>query len=113
MIKGIAVEADKLNGGHHLSLTLDDVRGMTEFGFALGGQISEADKVSAGKLIIECIIGGTLIGTIIGLMAVNCANNKAKRNNTLDYFQPIQLPELSNAETSARLNALERMYHLR
>ena len=29
MIKGIAVEADKLNGGHHLSLTLDDVRGMT------------------------------------------------------------------------------------
>lgn len=30
MIKGIAVEADRLNGGHHLSLTLDDVRGMTE-----------------------------------------------------------------------------------
>lgn len=29
MIKGIAIEADKLNGGHHLSLTLDDVRGMT------------------------------------------------------------------------------------
>ncbi len=26
MIKGIAVEADRLNGGHHLSLTLDDVR---------------------------------------------------------------------------------------
>ena len=30
VINGIAVEADKLNGGHHLSLTLDDVRGMTE-----------------------------------------------------------------------------------
>ncbi len=45
MIKGIAVEADKLNGGHYLSLTLDDVRGMTEFRLALGGQISEADKV--------------------------------------------------------------------
>lgn len=30
MIKDIAVEADRLNGGHHLSLTLDDVRGMTE-----------------------------------------------------------------------------------
>ena len=30
MIKGIAVEADKLNGGQHLALTLDDVRGMTE-----------------------------------------------------------------------------------
>ena len=28
IIKGIAVEADKLNGGHHLSLTLDDVRVM-------------------------------------------------------------------------------------
>lgn len=28
--KGIAIELDKLNGGHHLSLTLDDVRGMTE-----------------------------------------------------------------------------------
>ena len=30
MIKGIAVEADRLNGGHHFSLTLDDVRGMAE-----------------------------------------------------------------------------------
>lgn len=29
MIKGIVVEADRLNGGHHLSLTLDDMRGMT------------------------------------------------------------------------------------
>ncbi len=113
MIKGIAVEADKLNGGHHLSLTLDDVRGMTEFGFALGGQISEADKVSAGKLITECIIGGALFGTLIDLMAVNCANRIAQRNNALDHFQPIQLPELYNAETNARLDALERLYHLR
>jgi hypothetical protein len=24
MIRGIAVEVDKLNGGHHLSLTLDE-----------------------------------------------------------------------------------------
>ena len=111
MIKGIAVEADELNGGRHLSLTLYDVRGMTEFGLALGGQISEADKVSTEKLITECIIGGALFGTIIGLMAVNCANNKAKRNNTLDQFQPIQLPNLYNAETNARLDALERMYH--
>lgn len=30
MIKGIAVETDRLNGRHHLSLTLNDVRGMTE-----------------------------------------------------------------------------------
>ena len=111
MIKGIAVETDRLNGRHHLSLTLDDVRGMTEFGLALGGQISEADKVSARKLIFECSFGGALIGTLIALMAVNCVNNKAKRNNTSLQFQPIQLPELYNAKTNARLDALERMYH--
>lgn len=113
MIKGIAVEVDRLNSGHHLSHTLDDVRGMTEFGLALGGQISEADKVSAGKLITECIIGGALIGTLIALMAANCANIIAKRNNTLDHYQPIQLPEPFNAETNARLDVLERMCNLR
>lgn len=113
MAKGITFEADKLNGGHQLSITMDDARGMTEFGLALGGQISEADKVSAGKLIFECVFGGALIGAFIGIMAVNCANNKAKRNNALDHFQPIQLPEIHNAETNARLEALERMYHLR
>ncbi len=112
MIKGIAVEADRLNGGHHLSLTLDDVRGMTEFGLALGGQISEADKVNAGKLITECIIGGALIGTFIALMAANYANKTAKRDNTLNNFQPIQLPNLYNAETNARFDALERMYYI-
>ena len=37
MAMGIAVEADRLNGGHHLSLTLDDVRGMTEFGLFIYG----------------------------------------------------------------------------
>ena len=31
MLKGIAVEADRLNDGHNLSLTLDDVCGMAEF----------------------------------------------------------------------------------
>lgn len=36
MLKGIAVEADRLNDGHNLSLTLDDVCGITEFGLALG-----------------------------------------------------------------------------
>ena len=50
MLKGIAVEADRLNGGHNLSLTLDDVCGITEFGLALGCQISEAEKVNTGKL---------------------------------------------------------------
>ena len=113
MIKGIAVEADRLNGDRHLMFTLDDVRGMTEFGLALGGQISEADKVSTGKLIFECIIGGALIGCLFALVAANCANKIAKRGDALDYFQPIQLPELYNAETNARLEALERMYHLR
>ena len=112
MARGIAVEVDKLNGGHHLSLTLDDVRGMTEIGLAFGGQISEADKVSTEKLTIECIIGGALFGTFIGLMAANCANKIAQRKNTLDHFQAIQIPELYNAETNAGLEALERMYHL-
>ena len=112
MIKGIVFEADKLNGGHHLSLILDDVRGMTEFGLALGGQITEADRVSSGKLIFECVFGGALFGTIIALMAANLANKTAKRNNTSLQFQPIQLPELHNAETNARLDALEQMYHL-
>lgn len=36
MLKGIAVQADRLNGGHNLSLTLDDVQRITEFGLALG-----------------------------------------------------------------------------
>ena len=111
MIKGIAVEADRLNGGHHLSFTLDDVRGMTEFGLALGGQISEADKVSTEKLIFECIIGGTLFGCLFAFVATNCANKIAKRNNILHQFQPIQLPNLYNAKTNDRLDALERMYH--
>ena len=112
MARGIAVEVNILNGGHHLSLTLDDVRGMTVFGLALDGQISEADKVSAGKLIFECVFGSSLFGTLIALMATNCANKTAQRDNTLFQFQPIQLPELCNAETNAKLEALERIYHL-
>ena len=50
MLKGIAVEADRLNGGHNLSLTLDDVCGMAKFGLALSCQIHKADKVNTGKL---------------------------------------------------------------
>ena len=68
MIKGIAVELDKLNGGRHLTFTLDDVRGMTEFGLALGGQISEADMVSTGKLLFECVFGGALFGCFAALV---------------------------------------------
>lgn len=74
MLKGIAVEADRLNGGHNLSLTLDDVCGMAEFGLALGCQIHKADKVNTGKLIAECIIGGALFGCFFALLAANCAN---------------------------------------
>jgi hypothetical protein len=59
---------------HHLSLTLDDVHGITEFGLALGCQIEEADKVNTDKLIVECIIGGALFGALIALVAANCAN---------------------------------------
>lgn len=65
MLKGIAVEADRLNGGHNLSLTLDDVQGMSEFGLALGCQIDEADRVNTGKLIAECIICGALFGALL------------------------------------------------
>ena len=77
MLKGIAVQADRLNDGHNLSLTLDDVCGMAEFGLALGCQISEADKVNTGKLIAECIFGGALFGALIALVAANCANKIA------------------------------------
>lgn len=49
MAKGIAVEADKLNGGHHLSLTIDDVHGMEEFGLALGGQSARRTRLVLGN----------------------------------------------------------------
>jgi len=74
MLEGITVQADRLNGGHNLSLTLDDVCGMTEFGLALGCQISEADNVNTGKLIAECIFGGILFGCFVALIAANYAN---------------------------------------
>lgn len=73
MLKGIAVQADRLNDGRNLSLTLDDVQGITEFVLALGCQISEADKVNTGKLIAECIFGGILFGCFFALLAANCA----------------------------------------
>ena len=69
-----ALTAERLNGGYHLSLTLDDVQGITEFGLALGCQIDEADKVNTGKLIAECIIGGILFGCFVALIAANYAN---------------------------------------
>jgi len=63
MLKGIAVQADRLNGGHNLSLTLDDVQGITEFGLALGCQIHKAVKVNTGKLFTPFLVAVTDIGT--------------------------------------------------
>lgn len=83
MLKGITVQAKRLNGRHNLSLTLDDVQGITEFGLSLGCQIHKADKVNTGKLIAECIFGGILFGCFFALLAVNCANKIASRDNTL------------------------------
>ena len=73
MIKGIAAQVKKLNGKYDLSLSLKDACGMTEFGLALGCQISEAEKVNTTKLVSECLIGGILFGCFIGLLAANIA----------------------------------------
>ena len=73
MLKGIAVQAERLNGTHNLSLPFRDVFSMSKFGLALGCQISEADNVNTDKLIAECIIGGALFGAFIALVAANCA----------------------------------------
>ncbi len=62
---------------------------MTEFGLAFGSQIGEADKVSAGKLVFECVIDCALHGSLIAKMAANYANKIAKRDHTLNHFQPI------------------------
>lgn len=74
MIKGIAIQSAHLNGKKNMSLSLEDVYSMVEFGSALGGQISEADNVNTGKLISECIIGGVLLGILLGLLAAYIAN---------------------------------------
>jgi hypothetical protein len=52
---------------------------MAEFGLALCGQISEADKTNTGKVIVECAIGSVLIGCLVGLLAANIANRSVKK----------------------------------
>lgn len=73
IVKGIAIQIEHLNNRNNLSLSLKDVCGMAEFGLALGCQISEAEKVNTTKLVAECLIGGILFGSFIGLLAANIA----------------------------------------
>lgn len=91
MLKGIAVQAERLNGRHNLSLTLDDVHGITEFGLALGCQISEADKVNTGKLIAECIFGGILFGCFLALMAATVRIGKLSYRRYFKIFSKFWL----------------------
>ena len=76
MIKGIAVQKAHLNGNQNVSLSFGDVCGIVNFGLALGCQISEAEKVSTGKLTTECVIGGVLFGCFVGLLAANIAKKQ-------------------------------------
>lgn len=81
MLKGIAVEADRLNDGHNLSLTLDDVQGITEFGLALGCQIHKADKVNTGKLFTLFLV------VVIDIVAKRSLFLMKKyRNTTIEIF---------------------------
>ena len=83
MIKGIAVQIEKLNGKHTMSLSLNDTIDMVSFGLALGCQISEADKTNTGKVIVECAIGSVLIGCLLGLLAANLSKKKHLIHNYL------------------------------
>ena len=89
MLKGIAVQAAQLNGNQNALLSFDDMCGMANFGLALGCQISEAEKVSTGKLTTECVIGGVLFGCFLGLLAANLANRSAQKECTTYQFQPL------------------------
>ena len=75
IIKGIAVQAEHLNGKNNLSFSLKDACGVVEFGLALGCQLGKADKTNTGKVIAECAVGGILFGILIGLSVANIANN--------------------------------------
>lgn len=79
MIKGIALQTAQLKGNQNVSLSLDDVCGMVNFGLALGCQISDAEKVSTAKLTTECVIGGVLFGCFTGLLAANLAHRSVQK----------------------------------
>ncbi len=113
MIKGVAVQADRVNGGHNLSLSVKDACGMAEFGLALCGQISEADNTNTGKVIAELVIGGVLFGYFFGLLAANIANRSAQKKRITYQPQPIQLPVLDNGELEAKMAELARLYQQR
>ena len=53
-----------LNGNRSMSLSLNDYFGMAQYGLALGGQISEADKTNTGKVIAESIIPNRSLGRL-------------------------------------------------
>jgi hypothetical protein len=113
MFNGIAVQVDRVNGGHNISLSVKDVCGMAEFGLALGGQISEADNTNTGKVIAECAIGGALIGCFIGLLAANIANMVEQKKRMTYQNEPIQLPTSDNGGLETKMAELARLYHLR
>ena len=105
MIRGIAIQIEHLNGKSNASLSLDDYLGMAQFGLALGGQIREADKTNTGKVITEGIIGCTLLGCFIGLLAGNIANSISERRNQIAiHFRGYD-------ETKAKIEELDRLYH--
>ena len=110
MLKGIAVQKAQLNGNQNISVSLKDICGMAEFGFALGGQISEADNVNTTKLISECLIGGVLFGAFIGLLAVNIANRFALKEHITFQCDPLPLPTPDNGALEAKMAELERLY---
>ena len=83
---------------------------MAEFGFALGGQISEADNVNTTKLVSECLIGGVLFGAFIGLLAVNIANRFALKEHITFQCEPLPLPPPDNGALEAKMAELERLY---
>ena len=105
MIKGIAVQAEHLSGNRSMSLSLNDFYGMAQFGLALGGQISEAEKTSTGKVIAEGIIGCTLFGCFIGLLASNIANR------ILDKQNQTAICSIGYDETKVQIEELDRLYH--
>lgn len=85
MLKGIAVQADRLNGGHNLSLTLNDVCGMAEFGLALGCQIHKAVKVNTGKLFTPFLFVAIDIRTDF-CDATNCLTPCINKRMLRDWF---------------------------
>lgn len=113
MIKGIAVQAAQMKGNQNASLSFGDVCGIVNFGLALGCQISEAEKVSTGKLTTECVIGGALLGCFFGLLAANLANRSVQKKRATYQSQPLLLSTQDNGALEAKLAELERMYHLR